>query len=45
MEEKKYTQQEVDHMREYFRMEGENKLLMRILEQKLDIELLPKIRF
>lgn len=42
--EKKYTQQEMDHAKDYFGLEAENKLLKRILEQKLDIELIPKLR-
>lgn len=40
--EKKYTEEDIENIEEYSRIEGENNILKRILEQKLGIELIPK---
>ena len=40
MEEKKYTQQEMDHAKRFFKLKAERDLLIRIVEQKIDIKLM-----
>ncbi len=45
MEEKIYTQKDMDHARDHFGVEAENMLLKQILEQKLEITLIPKLNY